>query len=101
MASITLILCPDSRWAWRRGHRPVEWPLASGGLGPQQAPGPLPSHWPLPDLPSLWPQGPGGGLKRPWELGYHYPALIRAHLVQWLGADLRVTPVPGEPALSR
>lgn len=50
-------------------------PLA-GSRGSEQAPGPRSSPWPLPDLPSLWPQGSGGGLKRPWEFGYHYPALI-------------------------
>lgn len=64
----------------------------------EQAPSQCSSHWPLPDLPSPWPLG--GGPKRPWEFGYHYPALIWAHLVQWLGADLRVTPVSREPVLS-
>lgn len=51
-----------SPWAVSGGLRAGSWPHSS--------------HRPLPDLPSPWPRGPGGGLKRPWEFGYHYPALI-------------------------
>lgn len=104
-------LCVLTAQVWRPGHGPTVWatsPRRSGSPSGRQAPGcseqtlsPRSSCWPLPDLPSLWPQGPGGGPKRPWEFGYHYPALIWAHLVQWLGADLRVTPVSREPVLSR